>query len=94
MMLIIKTREERKEETRSVYEKARVRLYAYNTSAKPPKKAPARARTPKVCPNCNADAALESALLKASELLLADSLPEVSSAELLSSVADAPPKPE
>ena len=52
---------------------------------------------PKVCPNCSAAAlpALESAALpKLLELLLAESLPELSSAELLSPVADAPPKPE
>jgi hypothetical protein len=63
---------------------------AYNTSAKPPKKAPARATMPKVCPNSKADAlpAPESA---AAEL---EELEELSSAELLSPVADAPPKPE
>jgi len=79
-----------------LYEKAR-RFYAYNTSAKPPKKAPARARTPKVCPNASADAlpALESAALpKLLEVLLSELPPEVCSAELLPSVADAPPKPE
>jgi hypothetical protein len=60
---------------------------AYNTSAKPPKKAPARARIPKVCPNSKADAlpAPESAAWE---------LPELCSAELLSPVAEAPPKPE
>lgn len=52
---------------------------------------------PKVCPNSNADAALESAAPKLLELLselLSELLPELSSAELLSPVADAPPKPE
>jgi hypothetical protein len=69
----------------------------YNTNAKPAKKAPARARTPKVCPNANADVlpALESAELpKLFEVLLSELPPEVSSAELLSSVLDAPPNPE
>lgn len=73
------------------------RSNAYNTSAKPPKKAPARARMPKVCPNSNAadlPAAESAALLKLLELLLAESLSELSSAELLSLVEDAPPKPE
>ena len=61
---------------------------AYKTSAKPPKKAPARARKPKVCPNSKADA------LPAPESAAAE-LAELSSAELLSPVADAPlPKPE
>jgi hypothetical protein len=64
---------------------------AYNTSAKPPKKAPARATKPKVCPNSKA-AALPAPESDAAEL---DELEELSSAELLSPVADAPPpKPE
>ena len=62
-------------------------LFAYKTSAKPPKKAPARARKPKVCPMFNGDA------LPTPESAAAE-LAELSSAELLSPVADAPPKPE
>lgn len=60
---------------------------AYKTSAKPPKKAPARARKPKVCPMFNGDA------LPTPESAAAE-LAELSSAELLSPVDDAPPKPE
>ena len=91
-MIDAKYQEKRREKRRKLYEKASARqAYTYNTSAKPPKKAPARARMPKVCPNSNAavlPALEESAALALSELL------ELSSAELLSLVEDAPPKPE
>lgn len=60
-------------------------LLAYKTSAKPPKKAPAIARKPTVCP-------ISNPTLPAPESAAA--LAELSSAELLSPVADAPPKPE
>jgi len=76
-----------------VRESKRAKHYSYKTSAKPPKKAPARARMPKLCPNSNAAAlpALESA---ASASESSEPLLELSSAELLSLVEDAPPKPE
>jgi hypothetical protein len=82
--------EKRKREER-LYEKeqiARQHVNAHRTSAKPPKKAPAIATKPNVCPNSSA------AALPAPESAAAE-LAALSSAELLSPVADAPPpKPE